>query len=347
LIWIKLRCTRGNWPRFSLIEQGIAERRCPISTSPVPPTTPARCCLGATAPSQHGAIRSCTGSPNARPMATQSQKTMQGDKRTLSAIAAGLMTGGGGQSDRRRGGDLRRHLHQPLPRVLYPQPLKRSSALKRGNERRLSVAHAPKERLEGPVNALVRHLRFRGAHVSSSRRRAAELATLRGEPEGQALVGPGLAALLEHGVVQLLVESQGLRHRRLLPGRRIETVGDRAVHASDTVSGRSDTARALTSSITSPLPLGSSAKVPSPLPQHRDARRSCAPPLVAFASAGAASSESSMRAMTTSPAAALHPAVKPLVGEQPQDRLVPSAPPRPRQGAAAACSPPGVLEPVL
>jgi len=112
LIWIKLRCTRGNWPRFSLIEQGIAERRCPISTSPVPPTTPARCCLGATAPSQHGAIRSCTGSPNARPMATQSQKTMQGDKRTLSAIAAGLMTGGGGQSDRRRGGDLRRHLQR-------------------------------------------------------------------------------------------------------------------------------------------------------------------------------------------------------------------------------------------
>ena len=97
MIWIKLRCTRGNWPRFSLIEQGIAERRCPISTSPVPPTTPARCCLGATAPSQHGAIRSCTGSPNARPMATQSQKTMQGDKRTLSAIAAGLMTGGGGK----------------------------------------------------------------------------------------------------------------------------------------------------------------------------------------------------------------------------------------------------------
>ncbi|HTP26627.1 MAG TPA: hypothetical protein VMK12_13365 [Anaeromyxobacteraceae bacterium] len=33
-------------------------------------------------------------------------------------------------------------------------------------------------------------------------------ATLRGEPEGQALAGPGLAALLERGVVQLLVESQ-------------------------------------------------------------------------------------------------------------------------------------------
>ena len=51
------------------------------------------------------------------------------------------------------------------------------------------------------------------------------------------------------GGTRLLLESQDLRHRRLLPRRRIETVRDLAAPASDT--GRSDTARALTSSITS------------------------------------------------------------------------------------------------
>jgi len=71
--------------------------------------------------------------------------------------------------------------------------------------------------------------RMLGRPGGLSRRRVVR--TLRGEAEGEALEGPGLAALLERGAVQLLVESQGLRHRRLLARRGIEALRDLAIQA--------------------------------------------------------------------------------------------------------------------
>jgi len=80
---------------------------------------------------------------------------------------------------------------------------------------------------------------------------------------------------------------------------------------------------------------------PSLLP-YRDARRT-ARHLWSFSRPGAASSESSMASPTTPPAAALHPTVKPSVLVN-NYRLVPPAPPRPWQEAAATFPPPGALE---
>ncbi len=110
------------------------------------------------------------------------------------------------------------------------EPRERAEAREAGL---LAALHAPEERLKRPVQPLQGHLPAVAVQccerlVLTTKR--GEFPALVRESERRALPRPRLAALLERGVVELLVESQGLHHRHVLARRRVQAVRHRAVH---------------------------------------------------------------------------------------------------------------------
>ena len=101
--------------------------------------------------------------------------------------------------------------HEP-PAVavgLVPPAAEALERLEAREARGVSLPHAPEERLEREVESLEGNLRALRVHgcerlVLASER--GEFAALGGEADRHPLAGPGFPALLERGVVQLLVE---------------------------------------------------------------------------------------------------------------------------------------------